>query len=223
MPFCASHPDVTFCDDFDNPSKPLKILWDEVTVTGAGVTPVADSSLSRSPEMSLFATTTDIESGQSASSGVKKLLTANASATSNVHFEYAIYLDEVLANGHVYYTRLAFGPNPTAKKYKMYLVMDDGIPYLDQETPDDANGVHTSQMNKLEILLLPARWYDVAVDVSFGTKTITVKVDGSTVGTAPFIAGFITGDVSALAGIEYAPGPSPAVRAHFDNVLLDVK
>lgn len=214
---------MTFCDDFDDPSKPPKVLWDELTLSGAGIMAVTDTKVSRSPAISLYAETTSIEAGVSGSTGVRKNVNASASASSNVHFEYAIYLDEIDATNRVYYTRLAFGPNPTMKKYKVYLLIDDSLTYLAQETPDDANGNHTSQSTKLELLLMPARWYDVVFDVSFPTQSIAVKIDGVTVGNVPFINGFITGDVQALAGIQYVAGPSPAVKAHFDNVLLDVK
>lgn len=192
-------------------------------MSGVGIMAVTDTKVSRSPVSSLYAETSAIEAGTSASTGVRKNVNGGASATSNVHFEYAIYLDEIDATNRVYYTRLGFGPGPTTKKYKVYLLIDDALTYLAQETPDDANGNHTSQSTKLEILLMPARWYEVSFDVSFPTHSIAVKVDGATVGNVPFIDGFITGDVQVFAGIQYVAGPSPAVKAHFDNVLLDVK
>lgn len=221
-PFCAAHADAQFCDDFDDPDKPLAVLWDGTSVNGGALDPKIDDAISRSPTSALLAQTPALVSGKSAASGIKRKVAKPATPTSTVRVELAMYFEQLDVTADVFTARLAFGAEPTDAKSKIFLRVQDGVAYVSQEGPKDDAGAYKSEKTKSLVLLSEGHWYNVVLTVQFATRKISLSIDGQ-VTEAAMIAETMLGDVQLMAGIAYAYGPTSAMKIRYDDVVIDVQ
>jgi hypothetical protein len=221
-PFCASRaPAYKFCDDFDE-GQAFDFGWDNHDRVDGGSAGLDDAAWASSPA-SLLVTTPpfDNTSAQSMAEGLDVDL--GVSATTSAHAEAAVRVDA--AGAQAVLLTVGFGAAPGgAQRYEILVVADPAGAYILEGTPPDAgrrNFVHTP----LGTTFAPGRWYRVAVDVSFTPPAMSATVDGRPAVTQqPLASGWQAGLVHLEVGVaNYEPQPIPAMQAHLDDVLLDVR
>lgn len=219
-PFCASHAadavQPAFCADFDDAVLPLG-GWAGLTIqpTGAG-NALADDRVASSPPFSLLATVVaDATAGSDLHAFLFRELSGPSPSRFEIRWKMRVDAPEV---SPLWVAVSAHFTDVGGATYTAAFDLAYDRAALEENLP-------TANAQQQLLAYPPAgQWASMGMVVDFTAPAhVDVTMGGASIGTKAILAGAHSGKVRFDVGVAFVRSPSPALGAHFDDVLVTVQ
>jgi hypothetical protein len=211
--FCASHPPVTFCSDFDDGTG--LDPWDGPSSMVLGT--IGVEAIGRSPPSGAVSTSESVPSGMRAATYVTREL-----GVAGTHASLAFDVQVTAAGGgSAVVLHLLFDDGTALHEIEYVYLEPPGTGYIEEVIT--LAGDSTYESYPLPSSFPLGEWHRIGIDVDLDpsgrvqvTRDGALQLDAALVGTT-------AGQVRLGIGVVYLAGPAAEWRVEHDNVVIDVE